>query len=141
MHGVDSPAVSWTDGYGVWAWHGDPFSERLGDRRTALDAAAAIAEPNAELRRELLESVGPERLLEDLDATLIDRDSTGALWWIAVPGDETLALLEVANATTERDGSRRRYFLRVPPTVVRARAAVAWTFGLETHAWRPAAES
>jgi Domain of unknown function (DUF6745) len=36
---------------------------------------------------------------------------------------------------------QRRYFLRVPPAVGRARDAVAWTFGLDPEEWQPAAES
>ena len=39
-------------------------------------------------------------------------------------------MVEVVNSTPEPDGSRKTYFLRVPPTIGTAREAVAWTFGL-----------
>jgi hypothetical protein len=39
-------------------------------------------------------------------------------------------LVEVVNATQEPDGWHRRYYLRVPPSIRTARAAVAWTFGI-----------
>jgi hypothetical protein len=38
--------------------------------------------------------------------------------------------VEVANGTPEEDGSRKRYFLRVPSRMRTAREAVAWTYGL-----------
>ena len=43
-------------------------------------------------------------------------------------------LVEVLNATAEQDGTRKTYFLRVPPTVRTAREAVAWTFGMNAEA-------
>ena len=50
-------------------------------------------------------------------------------------------MVEVLNSTPEPDGTRRTYFLRVPPTMRTAREAVAWTFGLDGGEYRPAAES
>lgn len=37
-------------------------------------------------------------------------------------------MVKVVNSTPELDGSFKDYFLRVPPTMKRARQAVAWTF-------------
>jgi len=50
-------------------------------------------------------------------------------------------MVEVRNSTPEPDGSRRTYFLRVPPTMRTAREAVAWTFGLGAVDYRPAVET
>ena len=50
-------------------------------------------------------------------------------------------MVEVRNSTPEPDGSVRTYFLRVPPTTRSARAAVAWTFGLNGAAYEPAVET
>jgi hypothetical protein len=50
-------------------------------------------------------------------------------------------MVEVVNSTPEPDGSRKTYFLRVPPTIETAREAVAWTFGLGAVDYRPAVES
>ena len=61
----------------------------------------------------------------------------GPRWW----RDEPVAMVEVVNSTPEPDGSRRTYFLRVPPSMRRAREAVAWTFGMAGHEYRPAQES
>ena len=50
-------------------------------------------------------------------------------------------MVEVVNSTPEPDGSRRTYFLRVPPTTRTATAAVAWTFGMRESEYAPARET
>jgi hypothetical protein len=67
----------------------------------------------------------------------VHRDETGILWHVDLPGDEPLVMVEVVNATPEPDGTRRTYFLRVPPSTRTARAGVAWTFGLTEEEYRP----
>ena len=54
---------------------------------------------------------------------------------------EPVVLVEVLNATAQRSGTRKTYFLRVPPTVRTAREAVAWTFGMNAEAYQLTAES
>jgi len=65
------------------------------------------------------------------------------LWRAERPGGDTaLVMVEVRNSTPEPDGSRRTYWLRVPPHINTCQAAVAWTFGIESHDdYRLAAES
>jgi hypothetical protein len=58
-----------------------------------------------------------------------------------IPGDEPLVMLECHNSTVERDGSRHRFFLRVPPGVRSAHEAVAWTFGVPAVEYVPSVES
>jgi hypothetical protein len=48
--------------------------------------------------------------------------------------------VEVINATAEKDGTFKRYVLTVPPTVVTAREAVAWTFGMTAEQYQPEIE-
>src|SRR5262249_14691930 len=62
------------------------------------------------------------------------RDETGILWrksWtfrgVAIG---SWSAVEVINGSAEADGSRKRYFLRVPSRMRTAREAVAWTYGL-----------
>jgi hypothetical protein len=50
-------------------------------------------------------------------------------------------MVEVINATPEPDGSRKRYWLRVPPYMRTAREAVAWTFGLSGKEYAPDKET
>jgi hypothetical protein len=50
-------------------------------------------------------------------------------------------MVEVVNSTAEPDGSRKRYWLRVPPEMQTAREAVAWTFGLSEREYDPTTET
>jgi hypothetical protein len=54
-----------------------------------------------------------------------------------MPGDEPLTMIEVRNATIEPDGSRRTFWLRVPPQVQTALEGVAWTFDLPPERYQP----
>ena len=55
--------------------------------------------------------------------------------------DEPLVVVEVQNSTPESDGSRKTYFLRVPPQTQTAREGVAWTFGMSRDEYAPRRES
>jgi hypothetical protein len=97
---------------------------------------------NLELRRLLLDRLGYERFLDLVDATLVRQDDYGRLWNSSVAIDgEPLCVVEVVNTTPEPDGSRKRYFLRVPPNLRTARQAVAWTFSENEDSYRLAAQT
>jgi hypothetical protein len=50
-------------------------------------------------------------------------------------------MVEVLNSTPEPDGTRRTYWLRVPPSTRTAKEGVAWTFGLQAEAYAPVRET
>ncbi|GAA0941857.1 DUF6745 domain-containing protein [Nonomuraea longicatena] len=140
-HNGDGPALAFPDGFALHAWHGTPMPEHLPETLAHLDAARITAETNAELRRVMLEHYGVERYLADSRAEPVGRDETGILWRVVMPDDEPLVTVEVVNSTPEPDGSRRTYFLRVPPWVRTAREGVAWTFDLAADAYAPQQET
>jgi uncharacterized protein DUF6745 len=41
----------------------------------------------------------------------------------------------VINATPETDGTRKHFFLQVPPNLRTPREAVAWTYGMRPEAY------
>lgn len=103
----------------------------------------ALAEPNAEIRRIMLERLPSDAILTALEE--VHRDDFGILYkeadarrW-ARP--HHLAYVKVVNSTPEPDGSFKDYILRVPPEISTARAAVAWTFGLKEDQYQPIAQS
>ena len=98
-------------------------------------------EQNAEVRRVMIERYGQERYLLDSKAEQIHRDDFGVLYRKKIPGDEALVMVKVANSTPEPDGSLRDYFLRVPPDMIRARQAVAWSFGKKENEYNPCVET
>src|SRR5262249_11075440 len=123
----------WSTGLSYWFWEGMHISRRIaakGSERTRLQVL--VRTPNLERRRLLLDRIGYERFLDIADAKLLQQDDYGKLWrtTLSVDGEE-LMVVEVLNSTLETDGSRRRYFLRVPPDTRAARDAVAWTFGFD----------
>jgi hypothetical protein len=147
-HCADGPAIAWADGLEAFAWHGvavEPWIIRESGRITV---ATIDRERNVEVRRVLVERFGEERLIREGGAELVDEDDAGRLWRRHLDPpvrwgrrEEPVAMVEVLNSTPEPDGTRKTYFLRVPPAMRTAREAVAWTFGLGAVEYRPAVES
>lgn len=140
-HSETGPAVEFADGSCIYAFHGTPVPERVIKGRKQISPLTIDLEPNAELRRIMLEMYGMENYLRRSKARKIHQDEFGVLYRKHFFGDEPLVVVEVTNSTPEPDGSRRRYILRVPPDIVTAREAVAWTFGMRESEYRPSAES
>jgi hypothetical protein len=141
LHRADGPALAHPDGWAVYAWHGMPVPAELIARLPRLRPEDITAEPNLELRRVMTESYGTDRYLRDAGGRLIARDSYGSLWRLDRPRTEPLVMVEVVNATPEPDGSRASFWLRVPPDIRSAHAAVAWTFGHNEGTYRPLAQT
>lgn len=141
LHRGDGPALSYPDGFALHAWRGMPIPADFAGTLAGLTAERIAAESNAELRRVMLEHFGYDRYLAETGAQPVHRDETGVLWRIEMSGDEAVAMVEVINATPEPDGTRRTYYLRVPPTTRTAREGVAWTFGLAEDKYEPAKQT
>ncbi|WP_327340095.1 hypothetical protein OG384_33710 [Streptomyces sp. NBC_01324] len=133
----DGPALSYRDGFGLYAWRGMPVPAAFLAELTTLTPERIRAEENAELRRVMLEFYGYDRYLTESGAEPVHRDETGILWRIALDGDEDVVMVEVVNSTPEPDGTHRTYWLRVPPAVRTAKDGVAWTFGLSGESYAP----
>ncbi|MEU8836260.1 MULTISPECIES: DUF6745 domain-containing protein [Streptomyces] len=133
----DGPALSYPDGFALYAWRGMPVPAEFLAELAALTPERIRNEENAELRRVMLEFYGYDRYLAESGAEPVHRDETGILWRIALQGDEDVVMVEVVNSTPEPDGTHRTYWLRVPPTTRTAKEGVAWTFGLQREAYAP----
>ncbi len=148
LHAERGPALAFGDGFTIHAWHGvtvEPRGDRgAGDRSPSR---RSTAKRNAERRRVLVERFGFDRLVREGHGSVRHEDETGRLWerpmgridWWRQ--DEPLVVVEVQNSTPESDGSRKTYFLRVPPHTQTAREGVAWTFGLTADEYAPAVET
>ena len=141
LHCEDGPALAFADGYALYRWHGVTIPDDVVLHPESLTVARIDAENNAEVRRVMLERYGEARYLQDSGTKQVQRDKWGALYRKEIPGDEPLVMVRVLNSTPELDGSRKPYFLRVPPTIETACEAVAWTFGVDAKDYRPAVES
>nr|WP_107440716.1 hypothetical protein [Streptomyces sp. SAT1] len=137
----DGPALAYPDGFALYAWRGMPVPAAFLAELSTLTPERIRTEENAELRRVMLEHYGYDRYLADSGAVPVHRDETGTLWRIDLEGDEPVVMVEVLNSTPEPDGTRRTYWLRVPPSTREAREGVAWTFGLGAEAYAPLKET
>jgi hypothetical protein len=140
-HAVDGPAVAFPDDYAIWAIHGVQVPEPVAVRPESLTVAAVDGEANVEIRRVMIERMGADRFLRESGTEPVHEDETGQLFRREVADDEPLVYVRVVNSTVEPDGSRKVYFLRVPPFVRTAREAVAWTFGLGPSDYGPERET
>lgn len=122
-------------------WRGVRVDERLAFAPETIDGAEILAQDNAEVRRVMMERVGYERFLEEVGATVLDRDTDvggeRTLVRVELPGDEPFVAVCVGCPSTGR-----RYTLRVPPTITRAQAASAWLAGFDdAGAYQPVIEA
>jgi hypothetical protein len=138
LHHPTSAAVE-ADSERLYFLHGVLVPAHVVLRPDWITADEIRDEPNAEVRRVMLDRFGTARYLEAIGAKSLHRDATGELFCAEMAGDEPLMMVRVQNSTPELDGSTKTYWLRVPPTIRTARGAVAWTFGMNEY--QPSAET
>lgn len=141
LHASDGPAVSWPGGARYYFWRGVQVPDRLSTDPDWLTVRGILEERNRELQRVMLERFGYDRFILELGAVPVQADEFGALYRILRPHREPFVLVHVTNTTPELDGTRKRYFLRVPPNMKTAHEAVAWTFGMRPEQYRPLLET
>jgi hypothetical protein len=111
-------------------WRGVNITGQIAFHPETLTARQALDEPNAELRRLMLERIGPERFVREAAPTVLDTDMDRGgmrrLMRVNIEGDEPYVALEVRDPSTERS-----YLLRVPPDMDNCRRAAAWIAGFD----------
>jgi hypothetical protein len=141
LHSNNGQSVGYTDGWGLWSWHGVNVSREIIESPDNITVKQIESEQNAEVRRVMIERYGQALYLQDSGAKLLHQDNLGKLWSKEVLNDEPIVMVEVQNSTPEPDGTFKNYFLRVPPDIIEASQAVAWTFGMKKQEYKPIAES
>jgi hypothetical protein len=141
LHNETGMAIRYSDGWGYYAWHGIIVPEYVVLLPEPIDVEMINNEPNAEVRRVLIERFGLDNYLKAGNVVKIHQDECGILYRMYLRGDEPILVVRVINSTAEPDGIFKEYFLRVPPNMLRARQAVAWTFGLTEEEYFPLAET
>jgi hypothetical protein len=141
LHAQTGPALAYADGFALWRWRGVRVPRWVVERPDMVTLETILDEEDAQVRRVLMERYGPDRYLREAGGQVVQRDHCGNLWRAEVPGDEPLVMIEVRNATPEPDGSRRTFWLRVPPQVLTALEGVAWTFNLPPERYQPCVQT
>jgi len=122
-------------------WRGVRVDARIAFFPDQITAQEALDQPNAELRRVMIERIGFERFLRDVRAEVVheDRDPGGPRQLLRVPleNDEPLVVVSVRCPSTDR-----HYIIRVPPGMKTCHQAVAWTAGFDNpDEYRPVKET
>jgi hypothetical protein len=138
LHSSTGRCVEYPDGWGFYAWHGVPVSERVIFAPETLTREDFIGEPNIEARRIIRERMGLERFVWELAPRFIDGGPQGVLYEVELPddSDEFARYVQLLDPSTGRE-----YFLRVPPSAQTAAEAVAWTFGYAVDDYHPKQET
>jgi hypothetical protein len=111
-------------------WRGVPIERRIAFQPETITGQEVLNTENVELRRVLLERMGFERFLEEVDAQILDQDRDPGgerrLMRVPFPGDEAFVAIWVICPSTDRN-----YVLRVPPTMTCCHQAAAWLAGFD----------
>ena len=161
LHCAEGPAIAYPDGFKLYVWHGIQVEERYIEHPESITVKDIQGATNAEIRRVLIERYGFDgsaryrgvgRYLKDAGAKVLDsvpNDSFdhpagllgSRLYHMEIAGDEPITMIELQNSTPDPDGTRKTYFLEVPPTIKTCKEAVAWTFNEKPDEWQPIFES
>jgi hypothetical protein len=122
-------------------WRGVPVDERILFQPETITGAEVLAESNAERRRVMLQRMGYEKFLEQVQAKTLNTDSDPGgerrLLYVPLENDEPLVCLAVYCPST-----KRQYLLRVPPTMRTCHQAAAWIAGFDDpNQYKPVMES
>jgi hypothetical protein len=135
LHNAEGPAVRYPDGWSCHAWHGTPVPSWVVESPTA---ERITEERNTEIRRCAIERLGWPEFITQAGLSLVarapDPGNPGAdlLLYDAPYRQKGAAarLLLAVNGSRERDGTRRRYGLHVPPWFDDPLDAAGWSYGL-----------
>jgi hypothetical protein len=130
LHSETSCAVSWKDGYEIYAWHGLIIPKEWIENKKSITKEIIAQEGNAERRRCIQEILGGEAYLSLLDVSEVDKD-------FDAQGNEMILYQtkKVDEAANEHiyylkvtcPSTGRNYFLCVPESK-NVWDAKAWTF-------------
>ena len=147
IHNENDFAIKWDDGYGVYFWRGVAVSEKLIKHPETYTKKDIISESNAELRRCIMEKLGPEEYSNRLGLIELDSDTDlqGNIQTLYRTEEKDTAIDEfIYFAKVVCPSTDRNYFLCVPPDVGLGNNiwdAVAFTFGKTKEEYKPDVET
>ena len=122
LHAEGEPAIAFADGYSLYFHHGVKLPEKYGKVHSDLwQAEWLLSESNAELRRVLIETIGYDRICQQLQAVELDSWQEYTLLKIDNADVEPIYLLKMTCPSTGFI-----HALRVPPDVRSAIEAIRW---------------
>ena len=129
LHNTTGPALTFPNGEALYRIHGIEVTKE--DVTKPMTLKRINSEQNIEVRRVLIDLMGLETYVTKSKAVVLDEDKRfGKLLRMEQKNDEALVVAMVTNSTAEPDGTFKKYFLRVPPTMTKVQEAIKWTFPL-----------
>ena len=128
LHNDTGAAILYRDGLADYAWHGTVIPAEWITDPKSLSATKALTWENIEQRRCACEILGWNKILDELNAKVINEDED--------PEVGTLLEVEIPDIGPERFlrvmcGTKREFALPVPPEMTTALEAQAWTWGMD----------
>ena len=123
LHADGEPAVQWSDWECYYFWRGLQIPQKYGEV-LSLDWRSQwlLEESNAELRRILIQGIGYDRIVQELEAVELDAWREYSLLKIQADIDvEPIHLLKMTCPSTNQI-----HVLRTPPDITSAREAIVW---------------
>jgi hypothetical protein len=122
-------------------WKRVPIDHRIAFQPETITYHEVLTEKNVEKRRVLLERMGLERFIREVQPEIVDTDydpgGERQLFRIEWPDDMPVVCLSVIDPSTGR-----QYMLRVPPRMRTCRQAAAWIAGFDNpDDYRPLVET
>ena len=143
LHCETGPSVAWSDGWGVYSWHGATVPAEWITQRATLDPTIALTHPNADLRSTAAEIIGWQKVINHLSPRVIHTDADpmiGTLLAATIPGEPGERCFLRARCGTGRD-------VVVPVTADpspapaghggTARGAAAWSYNMTEAEYNP----
>ena len=137
LHNETAQAITYSDGWGLYAWHGLRVSEELITQPISIKQINK--ETNAELKRVMMERYGFAKYLTDAGAKPVSKDKYGELYKLP---NAQFPVVKVINSSPEPDGSYKEYVLTAARRDVKsAHEAVASLVGLSAANYNPVIET
>src|SRR4028118_2209192 len=122
LHAEGEPAIEFAGGWKIYFYRGVRLPEQYGQLHpNQWQSQWLLTEENAEVRRVLIQGIGYDRLIQELQAKQIDSWQEYALLQIDNADVEPICLLKMTCPSTGFI-----HALRVPPNLTSAREAIGW---------------
>lgn len=144
LHFETGPALSFPDGWSIWAWHGTRVPQWVIEDPSIKNINK---EQNVEIRRCAIENLGWDRYVElaglKLSEPMDDPGNPGQQLQLSQPmdifgsrRDQLVRVLVCRNGTLERNGERRQFGLTVPAELTDPVQAAAWSYGWNVDTYK-----
>ena len=141
FHSDLNEAIRFSDGFKLYFYSGRLMPKDVMTNYDNITIERIEGCRNIEVRQIMVSLYGPQKYIKESGAEVVHKDEFGVLYHKHFTDGVCEAMVRVTNSTREPDGTWKDYFIRVPPHLETAKAAVAWTFGFDEDEYNPLEET